>query len=283
MKALFILNTASGRGLTNKKKLRIKEELKRIFGNITTKESTSKENFIEIARKSCGVYDVLIFAGGDGTFNMVVNAIASEPIRPVLGVLPTGTVNDAAKIFKAHGGIKKALKVIENRKIKKVDIGKINDKYFIFSAAFGAYSDIPYSTKRSQKSGMGLFAYYLKAIPRVFKKQTVKGTITFEDGISQVFEAPFIMIMNSAHVAGFNINPKSDSFDGKMDLFWTEPSVFNSLLRYIFFRRKLHNYKFERVVIKTNSSDNWSIDGERGPVGDVNIAVLSRHLEVFSL
>ncbi|NLB49294.1 MAG: hypothetical protein GX807_00535 [Erysipelotrichia bacterium] len=283
MKVLLLLNINSGRGMWNKKKIYIETRLQKIFGNVTRKESSSKEDFLKIAKDACGTFDVLIFAGGDGTFNMIVNAIAREPIRPVLGILPTGTLNDASKIFKVRGGIKKALDVIENKEIKKVDIGKANDDYFIFSAALGTFSDIPYMTKTKRKSGFGFFAYYFKALSRLLKKETVKGTITFEDGIAEVFEAPFILIMNSAHIAGFKINPKSDSFDGKMDLFWTEPTIFNSLFRYFLFRKKLHTYKFERVIIRTNSENHWALDGEKGSSGEMKIEVLARHLEVFSL
>lgn len=282
MNALFLLNKNSGHGLSEKKKQFIISELEQVFSPVTMIESKSKKHFITIAQKACGEYDVLVFAGGDGTFNMVANAIADQKNRPILGIIPTGTINDAAKIIGVGGGVKKALKVIKQQKTKKIDIGKLNDTYFVYVAVIGAYADIPYTTKRNKKARVGRLAYYFKAVPKVFEKRQLKGTITFEDGTSTVFEAPFIMVMNGTHIGGFKINPKSNSFDGEMDLFWTEPTIFNSLLRYILFRSKIHRYKFREITIRTDCLDNWDLDGEKGPKGDVKIKVFSEHLEIFS-
>lgn len=282
MNALFLLNKSSGHGLSDKKKKFIISELGEVFSPVTMIESKSKKHFIETAQKSCGQYDVLVIAGGDGTVNMVVNAIADQKKRPILGLLPTGTLNDAAKIVGVRRGIRKALKIIKEQKTKRIDIGKLNDAYFVYIAVIGAYADIPYTTKKNKKTRVGPLAYYFKAVPKVFQKKRVKGTITFEDGTSSVFEAPFIMVMNGTHVGGFNINPKSDSFDGEMDLFWTEPTIFNSLLRYLLFRHKIHRYKFKEITITTDCEDSWDLDGEKGPTGDAKIKVISEHLEIFS-
>lgn len=283
MNALFLLNKSSGRGRAHKRKNYIVKKLSNIFDSVEVLESVSHDHFIQLAKEACGKFDVLIFAGGDGTFNMVANAISEEPKRPILGVIPTGTVNDAAKIFGVKRSIGQAIKVIENQKIRKFDIGKINDSYFVFAAAIGAYADIPYKTRVDGKSRIGPLAYYFKAIPQLFKKRKLKGTITFEDGTTSVFETPFLLIMNSAHIGGFKINPNSNSFDGKMDLFWTEPTIFNSLARYLFRSKSINHYKFKEVIIKSDCKDSWDIDGEIGPTGDASIKILPEHLSIFSV
>ena len=147
MNALFLLNKSSGRGRAHKKKNYIVDRLSDIFDSVEVIESESYEHFMRSAKEACGKYDAIIFAGGDGTFNMIANAISDEPKRPILGVIPTGTVNDAAKIFGVKRSIRQAIKIIKNQKIRKFDIGKINDKYFVFAAAVGAYADIPYKTR----------------------------------------------------------------------------------------------------------------------------------------
>jgi len=283
MNVLFLLNKSSGRGRAHKKKNYIVSKLSSIFDSVEVIESESREHFMQSAKEACSKYDAIIFAGGDGTFNMIANAISDEPKRPILGVIPTGTVNDAAKIFGVKRSIRQAIKVIENQKVRKFDIGKINDKYFVFAAAVGAYADIPYKTRVDGKYMVGPLAYYFKAIPQFFRKRSLRGTLTFEDGTTSVFETPFLLIMNSAHIGGFNINKDSNSFDGKMDLFWTEPTIFNSLLRYLFTSKKIKHYKFKEVTIKTDIKDNWDIDGEIGPSGDISIKVLPNHLSIFSL
>ena len=280
MKALFIYNKTSGKGSIYKKKDFIISTLKEIYESVDVIESLSAEHFIQVCKDACSKYDALIFSGGDGTFNMVANAIAEEDKRPILGVIPTGTVNDAAKNFGVSKNIKKALRIIKNQKVRKFDIAKLNDKYFVFTAAIGAYADIPIITTKKEKKKFGPLAYYFKAFPMFFKWIKVEGKIEI-DGVSYDYKTPFVLIMNSSHVGGFRINPKSNVSDGKVDIFLTRPSIFNSLLNYLLFRHRVKHYQGSKIKINVNVDDYWDIDGEKGPQGDATIDVLANHISIY--
>ena len=281
MKAIFIYNKTSGKGRILKKKDFIIKELKEIYDEIDVVESLSEEHFIEVSKKACGKYDAIIFSGGDGTFNMIVNAIAKEENRPVLGVIPTGTVNDAAKNFGISKNIKKALKIIKEQKIRKFDIGQLNDKYFVFTAAIGAYADIPIVTTKKEKKKFGPLAYYFRALPTIFKFVKIEGNIEI-DGVTYPYKTPFVLIMNSSRVGGFKINPKSNVYDGKMDVFIARPSIFNSLLTYMFARRRIKHYQGSHIKVEVHIPDYWDIDGEKGPSGNADITVLASHISIYS-
>ena len=280
MKALFIYNKTSGKGEIFKKKDLIITSLKETFSNLDVVESLSPEHFAQVVKDACGKYDSLIFSGGDGTFNMVINAIANEKVRPILGVIPTGTVNDAAKNFGVSRNIKKALKIISSHKVRQFDIGQLNDKYFVFTAAIGAYADIPLITTKKEKKRFGPLAYYFRAFPKFFKWIKVEGKIEI-DGVSYDYKTPFVLIMNSTHVGGFKINPKSDNTDGKMDVFISRPSIFNSLLNFLFFRKRVKHYQGSKIKIEVNVDDYWDIDGEKGPQGDALISVIPNHISIY--
>ena len=280
MKALFIYNKTSGSQSINKRLNFIIESLKNTFENLDIVESISEEHFIQTVKDSCGKYDSLIFSGGDGTFNMVVNALGEHENRPVLGVIPSGTINDAAKNFGISKNIKKSLKIIKNQKVRSFDLGKLNDKYFVFTAAIGAYADIPITTSKKAKKRFGPLAYYFKAIPSFFKFIKIEGKIEI-DGVSYDYKTPFVLIMNSTHIGGFKINPKSDISDGKMDIFISRPGIFNSLLNYLLFRKRIKHYQGSSTKVKVNVPDYWDIDGEKGPSGDANISVLPSHLLIY--
>ena len=280
MKALFIYNKTSGKGAILKKKDFIVSSLKEVYREVDVVESKSAEHFIELAKDACGKYDSLIFSGGDGTFNMIANAIAEQPIRPVLGVIPTGTINDAAKNFGVSRNIKKALHIIKSQRIRQFDIGKLNDKYFVFTAAIGAYADIPIVTTKKEKKKFGPLAYYFRAFPTFFKFIKIEGKITI-DGTTYDYKTPFVLIMNSTHVGGFKINPKSDIYDGKMDVFIARPSIFNSLLTYLFARKRIKHYQGSNIKIEVHIPDFWDIDGEKGPKGDAEISVLPSHISIY--
>ena len=280
MKALFIYNKTSGKNVVLKKKEFIISSLKEVFDEVDIVESLSEEHFVKIAKESCGKYDSLIFSGGDGTFNMTINAIANEKNRPILGVIPTGTINDAAKNFGVSSNIKKALAIIKSQKVRNFDIGKLNDKYFVFTAAIGAYADIPLITTKKEKKRFGPLAYYFRAFPKFFKWIKINGKIEIDDQVLD-YETPFVLIMNSSHVGGFKINPKSNVSDGKMDVFLTRPSIFNSLLNFLLFRKRVKHYQGSHIKVNVNVDDYWDIDGEKGPQGDADITVLANHISIY--
>ena len=281
MKAIFIYNKTSGKGKVIKAKDFIIKNLEEVFDKVDVVESLSEEHFIKTAKESCGKYDALIFSGGDGTFNMTVNAIANENNRPILGVIPTGTINDAAKNFGISKNIKKSAKIIKKQAVRQFDIGKLNDKYFVFTAAIGAFADIPINTSKKDKKRLGPLAYYFKAIPSALKLRKIEGDIEV-DGTKYRYRTPFVLIMNSTHIGGFKINPKSNINDGKMDVFIVKPGLFNSLLKYLFARRRIKHYYGSNIKVQVNCPDYWDIDGEKGPKGEALISVLPSHLSIYS-
>ena len=73
--------------------------------------------------------DIVLCVGGDGTVNEVVNGMAYS--NSLLHVIPAGSGNDFYKtISKCKEGI------------MDIDLGKVNDKYFVNSASIGIDSEI---------------------------------------------------------------------------------------------------------------------------------------------
>lgn len=168
-----------------------------------------------------------IFAGGDGTFNMVANAIAKQETRQILGVIPTGTINDAAKNFKITRDIKRCLKIIKNKKVTQFDICKNNDEHFAFTSAIGVFKDIPYAKKVSKKK-FRRSAYYVEAIPSVFERSTIRGVLHINN--EQIpFETPFFLVMNSTRVGGFKINLKSNIQNRLVDILYQNQRLLTHL------------------------------------------------------
>lgn len=283
MKTLFIYNSNSGRRTLKRKLFKICFCLEKTLGNVDVYASTSKEDFINKCRDACNEYDYLIFAGGDGTFNMVIQSISNQHKRPIIGVLPCGTVNDAAKNFKIRS-ISQGLKAIKKGKTRYFDIGKISDYYFSFVACIGAYADIPIIVSASKKMQMGKLAYYSRAMKDVlFKTKKISGKICIDNNEYLDFETGFLLIMNSTHVGGFNINSHSQNDDGKMDVFYSKPGPFNGLFPYFFPKKLVKHYQAKYIDIQFNNcNDIWDIDGEPGPKGNATINVLANHIKIFS-
>ena len=72
--------------------------------------------------------DLVIVGGGDGTFNAVVDSLVETNLP--LGILPLGTANDLARTLNIPNTIKEACDVIAQGKLKSIDLGWVNGKYF---------------------------------------------------------------------------------------------------------------------------------------------------------
>src|SRR5699024_253555 len=137
-RARIIYNPTAGRELIRKELPTVLEMLE-IAGYETSAHATTGEGD---AMKAAEIavdrqYDLVIVAGGDGTINEVVKGIAEQDYRPTVGVIPTGTTNDFARALQIPRDIKKATEVITEGKSLRLDIGKVNDEYFINIAGGG--------------------------------------------------------------------------------------------------------------------------------------------------
>lgn len=281
IKSVFIYNSKSGRGKIKRKLDVILESLNKTFDVVDVFETVSAEDTTEKARMACGKYDSIIFAGGDGTFNNIVNGISDREERPILGCIPAGTVNDISRNFRISSKVEKALEVIQYGKVAHFDIGKINDKYFVYVAAIGAFTNISYTTSQELKKKFGRVGYYLNAIRQFFVPIMFNVKIEIDEGTKE-FRIPLMLVVNSSYIGGFRINADNSIDDGYFDVILVKKGIINGLFNLL---GKTTKFKFrtKRVVVHVNDKMDWCTDGELGTCGKVEIINLQKHLRIFSL
>ena len=291
MNCIFIYNPNSGKGKINKKCNYIKEVLGRKYDVVDVYETKSGIDTRLKAAEVCGKYDVLVFAGGDGTFNDIISGISPQPVRPILGYIPSGTVNDIARNLKIPKSIKKALQIIINGKTVLHDVGKVNHDYFTYVLALGVFSSISYRTKQHLKKKFGKIAYVLDAAKDVFKPTTNKISITINDTTKE-YESPLILILNSRSVGGVSFNRYGHLNDGYFEIMVIKKGIYRGFFKIIrFFISGLLGLRYKHVVYYSKASHfsiapatdtQWCIDGEAGPVGKINVSNLHHHFEIFT-
>lgn len=131
---------------------------------ITYYATKKKDDAVFAAKRACNEgYDMIISCGGDGTVHEVVNGIMKSNKKTRLGILPAGTVNDFAAQLNIPWTSEEFADMIVNYKFKNVDIGKINDDYFVNVVSGGAFINIPHSVTVDAKTLFGKYAYYFQA------------------------------------------------------------------------------------------------------------------------
>ena len=85
MRCLFLYNPVSGRGKIAKKLGRIVRALERKYGTVDTYATKGRGDMARAAAEAAEKYDALVFSGGDGSFNEVVQGVAGGGRIPELG------------------------------------------------------------------------------------------------------------------------------------------------------------------------------------------------------
>lgn len=104
----------------------------------------------------------IVAGGGDGTVNEIVNGIFSATDTPqsAMAVLPLGSAND----FATGNGIPigkpvEALKFAAEGDPVDIDVGRVNDRYFLNAVIVGFGAEVTFRTSERLKGMIGRGAY----------------------------------------------------------------------------------------------------------------------------
>lgn len=103
--------------------------------------------------------DVVIAAGGDGTINEIVQELVGS--ETALGVLPLGTVNVWAREMHIPLDIAGARDVLMHGKTRKIDVGKVNDRYFLLMVGIGFDAEVTHAVEKKPMKRLGIVGYLL--------------------------------------------------------------------------------------------------------------------------
>lgn len=159
---------------------------------------------VRIAEEQSEGYDRVVCMGGDGTLSETVSGLMRLPKekRPELGYIPMGTSNDSATTLGLSRDPLLAAGTAACGSPLIVDVGRINDEYFFYVAAFGAFTEVSYETPQDQKNSLGWLAYVLDAMSRLPNLTHRWCRIEHDGGVE---EGDFIFgaVSNARRFAGF--------------------------------------------------------------------------------
>src|SRR5699024_7192547 len=145
-KARIIYNPTSGRELFKKELAKVLERIE-TAGYETSAHATTGEGDATLAASTEDKrgYDLVVVAAGDGTINEERKDIATHEHRQRVGIIPSGTTNDFARALAIPRDIKKAVNIIlDENNVKPLDIGQVNDHYFVNIAGGGDLTELTY-------------------------------------------------------------------------------------------------------------------------------------------
>ena len=289
-------NPNSGKSGLVKRINYIIEELKKIYENVEYKATERKGHAREIARDACGKYDYLIVSGGDGTFNEIVNGVAEQDNQPIIGYLPSGTVNDISRSLRIPRNLKKAFKILKENKIYNHDIFKSNNDYGIYFCGAGAFTSSSYDTTQKNKKFLGKIAYFFHGVKELFHVTDFDVKIT-KDRLTLADDKYIMMIIsNSRSTAGFILNSKADLSDGMVDIVlikrsnskfinyvsshFTIAKIFLFDIKTLKDGKGVTKLKIDECTIHTSKRLIINVDGEKSSYGNMKFRTIKNRIKV---
>lgn len=218
-------------------------------------------------------YDIITCSGGDGTLDEVVEGMVKSEKKIPIGYVPAGSTNDFASSLGISSIMKVAASTIINGKKYKCDIGMLNGDSFVYTAAFGLFTNVSYQTKQELKNVLGHVAYVLEGAKELSKIRSYHVKVTYEEG---VIEDDFIfgMVTNSYSVGGFkeitgkNVTLDDGVFEVTLVKLPDNMLELSNLLAAVVNRDidtdYMYCFKTAHMEIESSVDIAWTRDGEYG-------------------
>jgi diacylglycerol kinase (ATP) len=167
--------------------------------------------------------DGLVVVGGDGTVNLGVNLCAQTDVP--LGIIPSGTGNDAARsldlvVGDAEAAACQVISSLDNPRI--VDLVKAqtsNQSFWYFCTISAGFDALVNQTANRWKWPKGPSRYKLAMLAELAKFKPIHYRAVI-DGVSREFDAMLCSVNNSkAFGGGMLVTPDAKVDDGWLDVF----------------------------------------------------------------
>jgi YegS/Rv2252/BmrU family lipid kinase len=163
-------------------------------------------------------YDAVVVAGGDGTINEVVQALANTDTA--LGYLPYGTVNVWAREVDIPRQAEAAAVAMSRGRIEQIDLGKAGDRYFLLMAGIGFDGRVMERAQSLEryKSRLGVLPYVAAGISTAPFYRGADVELRY-DGLIRRVQALMLILSNTRLYGGyFQFAPGAVANDGWLDL-----------------------------------------------------------------
>lgn len=278
-KMLFIINPRSGKEQIRSRLLEILDSfVKAGYGPSVYITQGPKDAEYQAARAK--TKELVVCSGGDGTLNEVVSGLMTitPEKRPELGYIPSGSTNDFASSLGLPKNMRKAAQTAALGKPFLVDVGVFGkNRYFVYVAAFGAFTEVSYSTPQETKNILGHQAYMLEAIKRLTGLKSYRMRLAWEHlGEQRELEEEFIlgMVTNTTSIGGFKglVGMDVALDDGEFEVLLVRkprtPLDIASIAAYLIQREGenecVFKFRTSKLTVQSEELVDWSLDGEFG-------------------
>ncbi|HTU71776.1 MAG TPA: diacylglycerol kinase family protein [Candidatus Baltobacteraceae bacterium] len=210
--------------------------------------------------------ECIICAGGDGTIASAIGPAIEHGLP--LGIIPLGTFNELARTLGIPSRIEAAAQAIAARIERAIDVGRVNDRYFIDEASIGFSSRVARLQTPRLKQRFGIFAIVATALMGMRHLRPIDAEVRY-DGQSERLRTVQLTIANSHRFGGL-INVSGASIDdGWLHLYSIQGAA-------------VHTVRARRFEVRTRRPHRITADGEPAGATPATFEVVPKALRVLA-
>ncbi|GAC1444411.1 MAG: diacylglycerol kinase family lipid kinase [Chloroflexota bacterium] len=233
--------------------------------------------------------EAVLVAGGDGTLNEAVQALAGTNVA--LGYLPHGTVNVWARELSIPLQTTAAARAIANGRVETVDLGLAGNRYFLLMAGIGFDSEVLRRARKLEhhKSRFGVLPYVAIGMSTVPRYKGADYELRY-DGLIRRVEALMVVVGNTRLYGGrFQFTPSAVANDGWLDVCIVKGRGPLALLRQSLplllqgsvKRSDIEILRVREIAIQTDQHQPVQVDGELAGTTPLKVRIVPRALRVI--
>ena len=282
-----IINPASG------KPYPILHTLNRLFTKYNIQWSlalTNPDNIEEVAQEAkSNDADMILVYGGDGTICSIAGYLINT--EKTLAILPGGTANILSIELEISQNIEKVCEKICQDKFRprQIDVGRINDRYFLLRVGFGLEAEAIRNADRSSKSRLGILAYALSGLQALIKTRPTRYQLKIDEkDVSS--EGYSLIVANSGNlgIPGIRFFPGVEIDDGNLDLILIRSMDLQLLAKFDTekddesnFKGLFQHWRAKKISVRTSPKQTTQYDGELLDSSSFEINVLPKSLRIL--
>lgn len=270
MNIKIIVNPKAGSGKAREIGFQVEKYLCDLGMEYSLDSTYRPKGAISLAKKATNDgFDLIIAVGGDGTINEVANGMIGAGAS--LAVIPAGHHNNFARMLGLDSAnIRGAFEIAIGSCSKKIDVGRINDRYFLNGIGIGINSQAAGKLEEKYQKSNKKGNYLMRLLSELPKFKPPYLTIKMDD-FELYSKASMAKIANgSFHGKGYEVAPHADMEDGFFDVcvlnhtnkirFLSHlPKLFNGVLQR---KYPLTTFKATKIIIDSKDPISAVYDGE---------------------
>ncbi|MBQ4417167.1 MAG: diacylglycerol kinase family lipid kinase [Butyrivibrio sp.] len=272
-KMLFIYNPRAGKERIRSHLLDLIDTFAQAGYEVTACPTQGVGHAVHAVLERRDGYDLITCAGGDGTLDEVVGGMMRSEKKLPIGYIPAGSTNDFAVSLGIPSAMQEAAKIAVYGRDFACDVGVMNNAFFVYTAAFGLFTEVSYETKHDMKKTLGYAAYLLEGIKslseiRSYHVRVTCGQKTVEEDCMLGMVTNSVSIGGIRQITGVDVDLQDGLFEvtlikmprNMLDL----SDIITGLMNREIETDMIDSFKADHVIVESDEEIAWTRDGEYG-------------------